>query len=138
MKIIDKEYKVDPDALLISETDANGKITYVNSAFCEVSGYTHEELLHNPHTIVRHPSMPKILFERMWDNLKLLKAWHGSIKNLRKDGSYFWMELEIQPVTNEDGVLEHYIAVYRSLSEKNRDEAEKIYEKERVNENFNQ
>jgi len=137
MNILDKEYKFDSNVIMISETDTKGVITYVNSAFCNVSGYTKEELIGKPHNIIRHPSMPKMLFERIWFQLKSSKPWSGSLKNLRKDGSYFWVHAEIVPVSDENKMTLYYMAAYKVISEKNRDEAEKIYEKERLNENFN-
>ena len=97
MNILDKEYKFDSNVIMISETDTKGVITYVNSAFCNVSGYTKEELIGKPHNIIRHPSMPKMLFERIWFQLKSSKPWSGSLKNLRKDVSYFWVHAEIVP-----------------------------------------
>ena len=137
MNILDKEYKFDSNVIMISETDTKGVITYVNSAFCNVSGYTKEDLIGKPHNIIRHPSMPKMLFERIWFQLKSSKPWSGSLKNLRKDGSYFWVHAEIVPVSDENKMTLYYMAAYKVISEKNRDEAEKIYEKERLNENFN-
>jgi len=137
MNIIDKEYLLKPKSLLITETDVKGIITYVNNAFCEVSGYTKEELIGQPHNLVRHPSMPKTLFERIWFNLKSSKPWSGAIKNLRKDGTYFWVDAELVPVSDENKITLYYLGAYRNLSEKNRDEAERMYEKERLNENFN-
>jgi len=122
---------------MISETDTKGVITYVNRAFCEVSGYSKEELIGKPHNIIRHPSIPKALFNRIWSNLKSSKSWSGAIKNLRKDGTYFWVDAEIVPVTDENKMALYYIAAYRSLSEKNRDQAESSYESERINENYN-
>lgn len=136
MNILDKEYKLKQNTIMISETDTKGIITYVNNAFCEASGYTKEELIGKPHNMIRHPSMPKGLFERIWFNLKASKAWSGAIKNLRKDGSYFWVDAEIVPINDENKVTQYYVAAYRALSEKNRDEAETMYEQERVRENF--
>lgn len=137
MNILNEEYILDKNILMITETDTKGVITYANNAFCEASGYSKEELIGEPHNIVRHPSMPKVLFDRMWFNLKSSKPWNGSIKNLRKDGSYFWVDAELVPVNDENKMTLYYVAAYRALSEKNRDEAEAIYEKERSNENFN-
>ena len=137
MNILDKEYKLDDKAIMISETDTKGIITYVNRAFCKASGYTKEELIGKPHNILRHPSMPKVLFERIWFNLKSSKAWSGAIKNLRQDGTYYWINAEIVPVNDENKMTLYYMAAYRELSEKNRDEAELMYEQERLNENFN-
>ena len=79
--------KITDGFALISETDTRGVIQYANPRFCDVSGYTLEELVGKPHNIVRHPDMPKEIFKELWDTIKAGKIWQGEIKNRRKDGS---------------------------------------------------
>ncbi|WP_434657588.1 PAS domain S-box protein [Sulfurimonas sp. NW9] len=67
---IDEEIQLDPKRYIVSETDEKGKITYANDYFQEVSGYTEEELLGQPHSIVRHPDMPKVVFKLLWETIK--------------------------------------------------------------------
>ncbi len=105
---IDEEYTF-ADGVIISETDLNGIITYANRKFCEISGYTKEELVGKPHSIVRHPDMPKAAFKQMWDTIQNDKEWQGLVKNLRKDGRYYWVEAVIKPVF-KNGVKVGYIA----------------------------
>jgi PAS domain S-box-containing protein len=92
-KVIDEEVTF-KDAgvlgkLIISKTDLKGVITYVNTPFCKLSGYSKEELVGNPHNIIRHPDMPKEVFKLMWDTIQNNKRFRGFVKNLRKDGRYY-------------------------------------------------
>ena len=95
---------------LISETDAKGVITYVNRKFVEMSGYSKDEALGQPHNILCHPDMPKLAFEQMWKTIQSGKIWEGYVKNLRKDGKFYWVIVNILPKINEDGEIEGYIA----------------------------
>ena len=82
--------------LLISETNEKGIISYANQQFCEVSGYTRDELIGKKHNIVRHNDMPKEIFAEMWKKLKKGKVWNGIIKNKRKDNkSSYWVNATI-------------------------------------------
>jgi len=76
---------------ILSETDSRGMIIYANDVFCEIAGYNIEELLGEPHNIVRHPDMPKIAFKGLWDDIQSKGFWTGTVKNLRKDGGYYWV-----------------------------------------------
>jgi aerotaxis receptor len=87
---IDEEYTFE-DGLIVSSTDLKGIITYANRKFCEIAGYTKKELTGKNHNIVRHPDMPKAAFQELWDTLRAGKAWTGIVKNLRKDGKYYWV-----------------------------------------------
>ncbi len=91
LKIYDKN-------VIFSKTDSKGIITHASKAFCEISGYTLEELIGKPHNIVRHPDMPKIVFNHMWKTIKSGKIWRGEVKNLRKDGTFYWVEAEVEPI----------------------------------------
>ena len=103
---IQKQYTdlVDKSAI-ISKTDINGIITYANNKFCEVSGYSYDELIGKNHNIIRHPNMPSSVFEEMWSTIKNAKNWGGIIKNLRKDGQYYWSYTKITPVFNENNLV---------------------------------
>ncbi|MCS7204385.1 MAG: PAS domain-containing protein [Leptospiraceae bacterium] len=84
---------------IISKTNPKGIITFVNDLFCEISGYSREELIGKPHNIVRHPDMPKKVFQELWDTIKnKKKPWTGLIKNRRKDGSHYWVISTIYPL----------------------------------------
>ncbi len=96
---------------LISQTDTRGVIQYANPKFCEVSGYTLEELVGQPHNIVRHPDMPKETFKELWDTIKAGKIWQGEIKNRCKDGSYYWVLATVGPLRNAQGEIEGYLSI---------------------------
>jgi len=95
---------------LISETDTKGIITFVNRKFSEMSGYSKEEVIGQPHNILRHPDMPKAAFEGMWKIIQEGKVWEGYVKNLRKDGKFYWVIVNIIPKKDEVGDIIGYIA----------------------------
>ncbi len=107
---IDEEIKLDPKRYIVSETDAKGKITYANDYFMEVSGYTQEELIGQPHSIVRHPDMPKVVFKLLWEILKKGKNINAVVKNLAKDGRYYWIftEFEIRKDTDTGEIIGYH------------------------------
>ncbi len=108
---IDEEFRFE-DGLIVSSTDLKGIITYANRKFCQMSGYTRDELKGKNHNIVRHPDMPKAAFKELWDTIKQGKEWSGIVKNLRKDGRYYWVYSHIVPVI-EDGKTIGYTAARR-------------------------
>ena len=101
----DNEIKLSETRYIVSKTDAKGIIKYGNDYFMEITGYTEKELIDQPHNIVRHPDMPKVAFKLMWDRIKQGKNFIAIVKNLAKDGSYYWVvtdfEPKIDPITNE-------------------------------------
>ena len=108
-KPIDEEVLFDGRSL-ISETDLKGVITFVNRKFVEMTGYSKEEAVGEPHNMLRHPDMPKAAFEGMWKIIKEGKTWEGYVKNLRKDGKYYWVVVNIVPKKDENGNIIGYIA----------------------------
>ena len=97
------EIILDSEAFLVSETDAKGIITFANDEFCEYAGYMLSELIGQPHSIVRHPDMPKVAFKDLWDTVNSDKKWKGFVKNLAKDGRYYWVYATVFPFTSCDG-----------------------------------
>jgi len=83
--------------VIASRTDLKGIITYVSKEYEKISGYTKEELIGQPHNIVRHPDMPKRLFKDMWDTISSGNLWTGEIKNLKKDGGFYWVRASVAP-----------------------------------------
>ncbi len=106
---IDEEVVFDGRSL-ISETDTKGNITFINRKFVEMTGYSKKEVVGHPHNILRHPDMPKVAFEGMWNIIKDGKVWDGYVKNLRKDGKYYWVDVHIVPKKDENGTIIGYIA----------------------------
>lgn len=125
---IDEEFTFD-NSVIISQTDLQGVIVYANKKFCEISGYTAKELVGKPHNIIRHPDMPKAAFEKMWSTIQGGQAWNGLVKNLRKDGLYYWVETEILPIKDEEGRVISYIAARKPASRKNIQENTELYKK---------
>lgn len=111
---------------LISITDLNGLIVEVNEDFCNVSGYSREELIGKPHNIVRHQDMPKEAFNDLWIKLKKKENWRGAVKNRCKDGSYYWVDAFVTPYY-ENGKIIGYQSVRTKLNENLKTKAEKVY-----------
>ncbi len=88
---IDEEILLDNTKYIESETDLHGNIVDCNDYFAEISGYSKEELMGQPHNIVRHPDMPKIVFKLLWDNIQQGHNITAVIKNMAKDGRYYWV-----------------------------------------------
>ena len=127
---IDEEY-IFGDGVIVSQTDTSGTITYANRKFCEVSGYSVDELVGEPHNIVRHPDMPSVVFAKMWETIKGGQVWNGLVKNLRKDGRFYWVDTEILPVRSDDekATIIGYIAARKLASRKDIQENQEIYKK---------
>jgi aerotaxis receptor len=119
---------------IISKTDLKGKITFVNSAFAKLAGYSKEELIGKPHNIIRHPDMPKAAFKELWDTIEKNQKWRGFVKNLRKDGKYYWVEAFIEPIFDENGTKIGYISARKEVSPEDKEKYEKIYKEMREKE----
>lgn len=97
---------------IISKTDPAGIITYVNDIFCEISGYSQDELIGQKHNIIRHPDMPKETFKNLWDTISEGVTWRGKIKNLAKDGNAYYVDAHIFPLYHDDQTtLKGYMGV---------------------------
>jgi len=114
---------------LVSKTDKNGIITYVNNQFIETSGYSKEELVGYSHNIIRHPSVEKALFKELWQTIKEKKIWRGQIKNRSKSGEPYYVYATIFPLVDNRGNILEYIAVRNNITK--RVEAERKLKKER-------
>ena len=114
---LDVEIELDPKRYIVSETDAKGKITYCNDYFMEVSGYNEEELIGKAHNIVRHPDMPQVVFKLLWETISAGKNINALVKNLAKDGRYYWIFTEFEIRKNTDtGEIIGYHAARKSIS----------------------
>ncbi len=98
LPVTQNEYSFPPDQTLISITDLKGRITYCNTNFVNVSGYTDSELMGQPHNIVRHPDMPEEAFRDMWATIEAGMPWSALVKNRRKNGDYYWVRANATPV----------------------------------------
>jgi len=99
-----RNYPLPPDITLVSVTDRKGRITYCNPAFIEASGYSAEELLGQPHNIVRHPDMPQEAFRDLWTTVDSGLPWTGLVKNRRKNGDHYWVRANATPMFDGDQI----------------------------------
>ena len=113
------QYKNTVDrSFIVSKTDAKGIITYVNEAFCEISGYEEHELIGRAHNIVRHPDMDSSVFKEMWHTIKDLKSsWKGIIKNRKKDGTAYWVKTIINPILDGHNNVMEYIGIRTDITD---------------------
>ena len=125
------ETEVPSDELIISRTDLNGLITYANDTFCDISGYEEDELIGKPHNIVRHPDMPSTVFAQLWETLRAKKQWSGVVKNMRKDGGYYWVEAIISGVY-KDGELVEYKSLRTPIDYESKLKHQRLYDKMRL------
>ncbi|MDO8770496.1 MAG: methyl-accepting chemotaxis protein [Burkholderiaceae bacterium] len=98
LPVSQQAYEIPRDQTLVSVTDLKGRITYCNAAFIAVSGYAKEELLGQPHNIVRHPDMPEEAFRDLWATIQSKRPWTGLVKNRRKSGDYYWVNANATPM----------------------------------------
>lgn len=116
-----------PDGkLIVSTTNPDGIITHVNRAFVEMSGYREDELIGAPHSILRHPDMPPAAFKDLWDTVERGEKWQGFVKNLRKDGGYYWVKATVIPNVRAGKVV-GYTSVRRKPSRTKVDECIALY-----------
>ncbi len=118
------ETVVPEDELIISRTDLQGIITYVNETFAAISGYTSEELIGKPHNVIRHPDMPSAVFKDLWQTLQAGKKWGGYVKNMRSDTGFYWVYAEVSAVYKEGELVE-----YKSIRTPIRSEEKLEYQK---------
>lgn len=117
-----------PQEQLVSTTDLNGTITYANAEFCEIAGYSLEELVGQHHNIVRHPDMPKAAFKDLWEKLKRGDSWRGMVKNRCKNGDFYWVDAYVTPLF-ESGEIIGYQSVRAFPDEQQKVEAQALYDK---------
>lgn len=113
--------------VMITETDTAGIITYANRKFRNLTGYSKEELIGSPHSINRHPDMPKAAFEGMWQVIKGGNYWEGMVKNMTSEGKYYLVEVWIKPKLDENNEIVGYIAGRKIPDKERMDAALKLY-----------
>jgi PAS domain S-box-containing protein len=99
----DVEVFFDKDDIIVSKTDVKGRITYANQVFCHVAGYSEAELLGQPHSIIRHPDMPRAVFKLLWDVILDGREIFAYVKNLAKSGAYYWVFAHVTPSFDRSG-----------------------------------
>lgn len=102
---------------IVSKTDINGIITFVNDEFCKISGFTREELIGANHNIVRHPEVPKETFKNLWDTILAKKVHKSIVRNLTKDGKDIYLNTTIIPILDLDGEIEEFVAIRHNVTD---------------------
>lgn len=123
------ELKLNKSDLIVSKTDLKGVITYANPTFVKITGYRTDELIGENHNIVRHPDMPRAVFEHIWSQLKDEKHVYCYIKNLTKDGSFYWVFAYIMPDYDEKGSVIGYHSERRAPNPKAINEIVNLYDR---------
>ena len=125
---LDEEITFSKKKFIVSRTDLKGKITFINKNFCEISGYSEDELIEKPHNIVRHPDMPRAIFYLVWKALLSGRPISSIVKNLNKDGRYYWVIADFEPKFDKDGNIISLTAFRRRASNHVIETAEELYE----------
>jgi PAS domain S-box-containing protein len=108
-----EEVKMGINDLIVSKTDPQSNITYCNRKFIEISGYNEAELIGKPHSFIRHPDMPKAVYRLMWETIKKQEEFFGLVKNLCKNGAFYWTFANVTPSFDENHRLIGYFSVRR-------------------------
>ena len=98
LPVTQHEFDFPEESMLVSSTDTKGIIVHCNPAFIEASGYSHDELVGQPHNLIRHPDMPPQAFKDMWSTVGRGHTWTGLVKNRRKDGGFYWVRANVTPI----------------------------------------
>tara|TARA_B100001059_G_C17832481_1_gene585632 strand:- start:2684 stop:4234 length:1551 start_codon:yes stop_codon:yes gene_type:complete len=124
---MNKEKNFRPEQILLSTTDLQSNIKYANQSFCDVAGYSLEEMSGNPHNMVRHEDMPKAAFKDLWSSIQSGNSWMGPVKNKCKDGDYYWVNAFVTPIKDNEGNIFEYQSVRTVLDNTVKQRAENIY-----------
>ncbi|GAA0817022.1 methyl-accepting chemotaxis protein [Colwellia asteriadis] len=124
---LENEKTFSAEEQLVSTTDLQGRLTYANQEFCDVSGFSLEELVGQHHNIVRHPSMPKAAFADLWDKLNRGESWRGMVKNRCKDGGYYWVDAYVTPLYENNQVI-GFQSVRSKPTQDQKNKAQELYD----------
>ncbi len=126
--VLDEEIKFSKKKFIVSKTDLRGKIIFINKNFAEISDYTEEELIGEPHNVLRHPDMPRAIFFLVWQTLLAGNPVSGVIKNLAKDGRYYWVISDFEVKKDMSGEIVALTAFRRAAAQDVIYAVEEIYE----------
>jgi PAS domain S-box-containing protein len=124
----DIEITLSPKKTIVSRTDEKGIIRFVNDYFMEIAGYKENELVGFPHNVIRHPDMPKIIFKLLWDELKQGNDMRAIVKNLAKDGRYYWVITNFYTLYDDNKNIIGYYARRKAVPQFVKEEVVKLYE----------
>ncbi|WP_415397996.1 EAL domain-containing protein [Sulfurimonas sp. CS5] len=103
--------------LIVSKSDLDGNITYVNDNFCKVTGYTREEVMGKNHNILKDKSSSKAIYKKLWSTITSKKTWHGRIRNVKKDGTFYWIDTTVASIVNAEGEITEYISIRHDITQ---------------------
>lgn len=124
--VTDHQVHMREGGVIVSKTNLKGAITYVNQDFIDISGFSEIELMGKNHNMVRHPDMPPVAFQDLWDTVKLGKPWMGIVKNRCKNGDYYWVEANVTPIYS-NGQITEYMSVRKIPTQQQIEAAEGLY-----------
>ncbi|WP_316672922.1 methyl-accepting chemotaxis protein [uncultured Tolumonas sp.] len=134
--VTQKEIKLNADMRIVSMTDLQGDITFVNRDFLEISGFTEDELVGKHHNMIRHPDMPSAAFADLWQTVKSGQVWRGIVKNRCKNGDHYWVDATVMPIV-QNGTTVGYQSVRNQPTQEQIQQAESLYTKLRQNTSLN-
>lgn len=126
LPVTNREIQIPANAVLISRTDTKGRISYVSQDFADVSGFSEEEMLGEPHNLIRHPDVPPYVYKDMWETIQGGDPWNGVVKNRAKSGDHYWVDATITPVMS-DGIVTGYMSVRKKATTKQIARAEILF-----------
>ena len=129
LPVTQRNIPVRQGANILSTTNPKGQITHINEEFIDISGFSRDELLGEPHNIIRHPDMPRAAYEEMWRRLKEGKSWLGAVKNRCKNGDHYWVQAYAIPIVGKNGELTELQSIRSQLDDKAGERAEALYRK---------
>ena len=124
-----RETTIQQDDFLVSKTDTKGRITYANPSFIKVTGFTEIELLGKPHSLIRHPGMPKIIFKLLWEEISNKREIFAYVKNMSKDGGFYWVYANVTASLDAKNNIIGYYSVRRKPNPKALEVIIPLYEK---------
>lgn len=127
MPVTNNEVTLDDSKTIVSKTDLKGAITYVNPYFIEISGFSEVECIGKNQNIVRHPDMPPVAFQDLWETIKSGNPWIGTVKNRCKNGDFYWVEANVTPIFQNGSIVE-YMSIRTKPSRQQIADAEKLYQ----------
>jgi methyl-accepting chemotaxis protein len=125
----DNEVQLKVSEILLSTTELDSRVTYANPAFCNIAGYSLDELKGNHHNIVRHKDMPKQAFEDLWSFIQQGKSWMGPVKNRCKNGDFYWVNAYVTPIRDNNRKIKEYQSVRTKLEKNVAENATDVYAK---------
>ena len=128
-----QEIVLDDNAFLVSETDEKGIIRFANDDFCTIAEYKLDELIGQPHNIVRHPDMPKAAFKSLWDGVKSDGIWTGYVKNKTSSGGFYWVYATVYEFESCDG-KKGYLSCRRKPTKQEIQKHDKLYKEWKLQE----